>query len=407
MDFKETHTNLLYANYNEDQDCVIFGTKTGFYVYTLYPQKKIISQKINGGVSKVSMLHRSNIIFFVGTLDNGDYCKQNLNIWDDNRKKIVGQINFKENIHHIETFTGYIFISTKKNIYIYNFDNLKLLKSLPIKNNTKGLFKVIIDTTQIVYPNNNTIELYNWTTKQTNIINCHINTVEHFSLSNDNSLLATCSQKGSIIRLFNVNTLQLIKELRRGTEYVRIINLVFNNDNTQLLCSSNKGTIHIFSIENINNSIENLQEESKENVKEKKEKEQETINGKIEILQKVSSIDDQDDQDDQDDTDKQTEEKNIIENKKIYGMYYLQSFLPKYFNSEWSFIQIYLNNSFTHNAFSKNKNNLISISSNGCFYTIEYSYDYKTSKSSYKIISTLKFLSDTNDPFDNRNSTIL
>ena len=172
-----------------------------------------------------------------------------------------------------------------------------------------------------------------------------------------------------------------------------------------LLCSSNKGTIHIFSIRNLDDSLNDLQGEVTKNIKQTDE--QELIHNQIETLQTVSTIDNQDNQDNQDVINEKKEDKQIIENKKIFGMYYLQSFLPKYFNSEWSFIQIYINNSFTYNVFSKNKNNLISISSNGCFYTIEYSHDYKTNKSSYKIISTLKFLSDTNDPFDNRNSTIL
>jgi len=433
MDFSKTNNNLLCGNFNEEKDCVIFGTKNGFYVYTIYPQKKIISQKITGGVSKVFMLHRSNIIFFVGNVDSGDYSKQNLNIWDDSRNKIIGQINFNEDIQSVEVYTSYIFVSTAKHIYIYNLDDLHLLHTLSIKNNKKGLFKVLIETKEIIYPSYNTIEIYNWENKTTRQKNCHLNTIETFSISNDHTLMATCSEKGSIIRIFDIKNLNLIKELRRGTEHVKINNLTFNNDRTLLLCSSDKGTIHIFSLtiddnleDAFNNSTNKINNDVKDaNINEYNMSGDGNMTGEDNINDNKDNEDNKEDNKDDENnnngddgdinndikeqlTNKDTNNNaNSIKNKKMYGMSYLQSFLPKYFSSEWSFIQIYLSHSLTYNIFSKNTNNILSISSNGCFYIIEYSYDSKYNTSSHKIISTLKFLSDNNDPFDNRNSTIL
>ena len=392
MDFSKANNNLLCGNFNKEKDCVIFGTKNGFYVYTMYPQKKIISQKINGGVSKVCMLQRSNIVFFVGNVDSGEYSKHVLHIWDDSRKKIIGQINFKDMIQNIRVYMHYIFVSTTENLYIYNFDNLQLKHTIPITNNTSGLFKVIIDKQLLVYPNNNMIELYNWDTGETTQKKCHQHMIETFSISDDHTLLATCSKKGSLIRIFNIETLTLIKELRRGTDYVTINNITFNKDNTLLLCSSGKGTIHIFSLDNNTEQTEQtdtnidykVEAEVKPEVKPESEIDNDINNKRINLYSNKP-----------------------VKNKKLYGIEYLKSFLPKYFNSEWSYIQIYLNQSLTYNIFSKNTNNIVSIASNGCIYIIEYSYDPIYNTSSHKIISTLKFLSDKNDPFDNRNSTIL
>jgi len=351
MDFSESNNNLLYANYNEEEDCVIFGTKNGFYVYTLYPQKKIISQKITGGVSKISMLHRSNMFFFVGNLETGDYSKTNVHIWDDSEKKQVGQIHFNKDIKHMQIYTGYIIISTEDFIYIYNFNNLQLLHSIQTNNNKNGLFKISIDKHNIIYPDNNKIIIYNWLDKETKEIECHVGSIELFTISNDHTYIATCSKKGSLIRIFNIDTLALTKELRRGTEYVKIVNLSFNKDNSLLICSSDKGTIHIFSLED---SISN------------------------------------------------------VNNKTLYGISYVKSMLPAYFDSKWSFSQIYLKNMITYTIFSKEQYNLISIASNGCFYMLTFDpQNTVTDNSNKNIISTFKFLSDNNDPFDNRTSTIL
>lgn len=389
MDFSKANNNLLYANYNEEEDCVIFGTKTGFYVYTLYPQKKIISCKINGGVSKISMLHRSNIFFFVGNVNSGEYSKKILNIWDDSHKKVVGQINFKDDICHMNMYSDTICISTKNDIYIYNFDNLKLIDSISISNNLSGIFKVILDSQCIIYPDNNTINIYNWETKETRTIDSHIDNIQLFSISKDNTLLATCSYKGSIIRIFNITTLTLVKELRRGIDYVTIVNLAFNKDNTLLLCSSSKGTIHVFSLDVTNNMVNAI----------------ENINNTTDIIYTIPDSDTSVSNISKLDT--LISHTPIIKNRKMYGAHYFKSILPKYFNSEWSCIQIYLKNVLTHNVFSKDTNSIITVASNGCFYSIEFSYDLQTFSASHKIISTLKFLSDHNDPFDHRNSTIL
>ena len=214
-----------------------------------------------------------------------------------------------------------------------------------------GLFKISIDKHNIIYPDNNKIIIYNWLDKETKEIECHIGSIELFTISNDHTYIATCSKKGSLIRIFNIDTLALTKELRRGTEYVKIVNLSFNKDNSLLICSSDKGTIHIFSLED---SISN------------------------------------------------------VNNKTLYGISYVKSMLPAYFDSKWSFSQIYLKNMITYTIFSKEQYNLISIASNGCFYMLTFDpQNTVTDNSNKNIISTFKFLSDNNDPFDNRTSTIL
>ena len=73
--------NLLYSSFNQINDCIIFGTNTGFYVYTLDPFKKIIARKITGGVSIVKMLFKSNIILFVGNVEKGVYPNNKLIVY--------------------------------------------------------------------------------------------------------------------------------------------------------------------------------------------------------------------------------------------------------------------------------------------------------------------------------------
>jgi WD40 repeat protein len=62
------------------------------------------------------------------------------------------------------------------------------------------------------------------------------------------ALLASASDKGTIIRLFNTETGDAIQEVRRGSDKAEIYSLSFDKNSNFMACSSDKGTIHIFSV---------------------------------------------------------------------------------------------------------------------------------------------------------------
>ena len=64
--------------------------------------------------------------------------------------------------------------------------------------------------------------------------------------------MATASEKGTLIRVFEVATGNLLSELRRGTNPATIYSINFNANSTLLCVSSDHGTIHIFSLEERN-----------------------------------------------------------------------------------------------------------------------------------------------------------
>lgn len=59
-------------------------------------------------------------------------------------------------------------------------------------------------------------------------------------------MVATASEKGTLIRVFDAQTGKKLHELRRGKAPAKINSINFNRDSTLLCCSSDRGTIHIF-----------------------------------------------------------------------------------------------------------------------------------------------------------------
>jgi len=345
-----TKNDLTYASMNQTNDCLVFGTNTGFYVYTVNPLKKIIARKIPGGVSIVKMLYKSNIFVFIGNVEKGLYPNKKLIIWDDHKRVVIGEIIFKKKILNIMLTRDIIVVVTNIKIYVYNFKDLSLIKSIETVNNPKGLC-AINDKSFIAYLGDNIgeikISLYN--DDYLKIINAHKNPIELFDFSKDGKYIFTCSNKGTLIRIYDITSGNLFKELRRGSDQVQIVDLKMSDDNKFILASSSKGTIHVFSADNTEVDIE----------------------------------------------------KNTKNNVGIgWGMNSLKMFLPEYFSSEWSFSQIRINNVLTYSNFIEGIKEIITIGDNGCFYVLNFDSDIGTIHKNYK------FISDEDDPFNNRTLTI-
>lgn len=60
--------------------------------------------------------------------------------------------------------------------------------------------------------------------------------------------MATCSGKGTLVRLWDTEKAELLQEVRRGTVTAVITDLTIDRSNKMLACASDQGTIHMFKI---------------------------------------------------------------------------------------------------------------------------------------------------------------
>ncbi|KAH3671775.1 hypothetical protein WICMUC_004566 [Wickerhamomyces mucosus] len=107
-------------------------------------------------------------------------------------------------------------------------------------NDTKREGDVIVFNAQILQPSV--------------VIEAHKSPIAALTISYDGTLLATASDKGTIIRVFSIETGNKIYQFRRGTYPTKIHSLSFSRDNKYLTASSSTETVHIFKLGD-NNSI--------------------------------------------------------------------------------------------------------------------------------------------------------
>jgi len=81
-------------------------------------------------------------------------------------------------------------------------------------------------------------------------IHAHQGELACLAMNSKGTLIATASDKGTLIRVWDAAKKEILNELRRGSDPATLYCISFSPDSEFLCCSSDKGTIHIFALKN-------------------------------------------------------------------------------------------------------------------------------------------------------------
>ncbi len=80
-------------------------------------------------------------------------------------------------------------------------------------------------------------------------INAHQNELWCLAMNQKGTMIATASTKGTLIRIWDAAKRQMLAELRRGTDQALLYCINFSPKDEWICCSSDKGTVHIFALQ--------------------------------------------------------------------------------------------------------------------------------------------------------------
>lgn len=145
-------------------------------------------------------------------------------------------------------------VCLKDSIYVHNIRDMRLLHSIKnLPENPSGLCSLSLNC-HLAYPISNEvgrIQIFDaGSMKERLIIEAHSSKVAAMNFSSTGVLLATASEKGTVIRVFCVKNSARVMEFRRGVKrYAQIVSLNFSLCNNFVSVSSNTETVHIFKID--------------------------------------------------------------------------------------------------------------------------------------------------------------
>jgi len=335
----ESKNGLLFVGFNQDYGCFACGTDRGFLIFNCDPLKERFRREFdNGGIGIVEMLFRCNILALVGGGKNPKYPPNKVMIWDDYQNKCIAELEFRSEVKAVRLRRDRIVVVLENKVYVYNFADLNLLDQIDTMPNPKGLCALCPSSTNMVLacpgrkPGYVQVELYDDKPTKTQIIPAHNNALSQIALNLEGNLLATASEKGTLIRIFDTTRGTLWTEFRRGADRAEIYSLAFAPTSNWLCVSSDKGTVHIYSLAaNVTPTVNNPAAE-------------------------------------------------LSEANRQSSLSFMKDLLPSYFSSVWSCAQFHIPESRCICCFGADNNSVIVVCANGRYYKYVFDPQKKEAK---------------------------
>ncbi|CEI96330.1 Putative Autophagy-related protein 18 [Rhizopus microsporus] len=270
MNLGDKSTNeILFLNFNQDFSCISVGTERGYRIYNCDPFGKCYSKQ-SGGTGIVEMLFCTSLVALVGAGECPALSPRQLQIINTKRQTTICELSFPTAILAVKMNRRRLIVVLEEQIYLYDISNMKLLHTIETNPNPNAICALSPSSENcfIAYParsstspfsptsqSSNTlyvsgdVELFDALGPQTtNIVQAHKSPISCLSMNSEGTLLATASEKGTVIRIFSTLDATKVYQFRRGSYPAKIYSMSFNLVSSLLCVSSDTETVHIFKL---------------------------------------------------------------------------------------------------------------------------------------------------------------
>lgn len=257
--------NLTRVCFTNDKSMFCICHDQGFLVCKASPFAILNNRILGGDISIAQMLDMSNIIFLASVGgENPRFPLTHVIMFDDHKGKPVAQLQIGHRVKNIKANAKYLFVVGKHTIFLFKTEDLSNVGTFEsYENNEEGICSLCESKDKIVFAYPSRIEGYiNIMRIKDKIIDIknfftHNKKIACIELNKTGDKLITSSIGGTLIRLFDTNTGDIIGDFKRGNDKAQIFSLSFSHDNKFICCSCDTGTIHIFKINEYEQEIIN------------------------------------------------------------------------------------------------------------------------------------------------------
>lgn len=286
----DSFSSVNYLTFNQDGSSVALGLKNGFRVLSCHGDDSFSFQGWkSSSIGIIEMLFQSSLAVLVESGDNCGASPRKLKIINLKRQTAIGDLVFPSSVLLVRLCFSRLIVVLEDQIYIYNLFDMNLLHTIETSPNPNGLCATSsglgdLNPSLLAYPSpprtithdsiifsgvntnggsnsaqNNVQNVSNApnrvgdaiifdlnTLQPLAVIEAHKSALSSMALSSNGLLLATASDKGTIVRVFDAKAGTKLYQFRRGTYSTKIFSLRFSEQNKYLVATSSSETVHVF-----------------------------------------------------------------------------------------------------------------------------------------------------------------
>ncbi|KAF2723888.1 WD40 repeat-like protein [Polychaeton citri CBS 116435] len=261
---------LNYVTFNQDHSLLAVATTRGLRIYTTDPFA-LSNSSHDEDVSLVEQLFSTSLVAMILT-------PRLLRIVNTKRHSTICELTFHSMVVAVKMNRKRLVVVLEESVFIYDISNMKMLDSTLTPLNTYGICAISPSSENnfLALPHfqksapsvhqggqppshvpksvakeslSGDVLLYDLTKmEEVAVVSAHQAPLSCIALNNDGTLMATSSEKGTVIRIFSIPDGRKLYQFRRGSMPARIYSMSFNATSTLLCVSSATETIHIFKL---------------------------------------------------------------------------------------------------------------------------------------------------------------
>ena len=275
-EFKSDKANSI--RFNQDYSLFSIGTERGYKVYQTFPMADFYEKNLLGGISICQMSYNSNFLALVGGGKNPKFTNKKVVIYNDADECIESEYKFTTPVINVKFKKNFLFIVCEKKIYVFNTETTQNIDSFDTIVNKRGIIAVNGSQNKTIMahpiefndqPDKGYVGIKNYKTNKYFPLLVHDEPISYMGMDYYGLLLATCNEKGTVIRIHSCVDKTLLYECKRGKDKAIINFISFDIDYKYFGVSSDRGTIHIWKLNDIiekNNEIHIINDNKKEKI---------------------------------------------------------------------------------------------------------------------------------------------
>lgn len=234
------------VRFNHEGTLMACATPHGFRVLALEPVRDAGKPAfVRSGVAHIALLEATNIIAFVGDGSKFEFPTNKVVIWDHRAGRGIGQLKFLNEVKGVALTRSRILVVLARHVYLYRLENLTLTDHVETCDNPRGTaclsFNNVFATLGLTA---GAVRVQNECGGR--LVEAHTQRIACMALNADGSRLATASELGTLVRVFDCASGEKLHELRRGLTAAPVFALAFCPQSRFLACAS--ATLHVFSL---------------------------------------------------------------------------------------------------------------------------------------------------------------